>query len=152
MQLEAIIHSLKIWWHYLVGNKFPLLTDNIGLKYVLDKKTLNVYQAKWNVFLSEYDFKIKHIKGNENIIADTLSWKLDKMYSILISDYESEFKNLLKEASNNDKQYTSWVEKCNQEIFRIEESLYQIDTEWFLRFKNWIYVPNQNNIKQTIFR
>ena len=46
------------------------------------------------------------------------------MHSLLISDYESEFKNLLKEASNNDEQYTSWVEKCNQEIFRTEESMY----------------------------
>ena len=38
MELAAIIHALKIWQHYLIGKKFLLLTDNIGLKYLFDKK------------------------------------------------------------------------------------------------------------------
>jgi hypothetical protein len=29
-ELAAIIHALKMWWHYLVGRKFLLLTDNIA--------------------------------------------------------------------------------------------------------------------------
>ena len=32
MELEVIIDALKFWRHYLVGNKFMLLNDNIGLK------------------------------------------------------------------------------------------------------------------------
>ena len=47
-------------------------------------------------------------------MADALSQQQHKMYSVLISDYESEFKALLKEASNNDEQYKPWVEKCNE--------------------------------------
>ena len=50
-----------------------LLTYNIGLKYLFDQKTLNVHQARWLAFLSEYDFQIRHIKGKENIVADALS-------------------------------------------------------------------------------
>ena len=80
-------------------------------------------------FLSEYGFEIKHIKGKENIVVDALSRQKHRMYSVLISDYDSEFKTLLIEASNNDEQYKRLMEKCNQEIFRIEESLYQIDIE-----------------------
>ena len=38
MELEAIIHALKIWLHYLIGNKLFLLIENIGLKYFFDKK------------------------------------------------------------------------------------------------------------------
>ena len=102
----------------------------------LIKKTLNARQAWWLAFLSEYDFKIKHIKGKENIIAYALSRQQHKMHSVLISDYESEFKALLKEASNNDGQYKTWEEKCNKEIFGIEECLYRIDTEGFIHFKN----------------
>ena len=44
------------------------------------------------------------------------------------------------------------MEKCNQEIFRTEESLHQIDAEGHQCFKNQIYVPNQNNVKHIIFR
>ena len=62
-------------------------------------------------FLSEYGFEIKHIKGKENIVVDALSRQKHRMYSVLISDYESEFKTLLKEASNNDEQYKNWVKE-----------------------------------------
>ena len=55
---------------------------------------------------------------------------------MLISNYEYEFKTLLKEATVNDEQYRNWVEKCNQENFGMKESLYQIDAEGFLHFKN----------------
>ena len=63
MELASIIHALKIWRHFLMGNKFLLLTYNIGLKYLFDKKTLNACQARCLAILSEYDFEIRHIKG-----------------------------------------------------------------------------------------
>ena len=40
MELTSINHALKIWRHYLVGKKFMLLTNNIGLKYVFDQKNI----------------------------------------------------------------------------------------------------------------
>ena len=40
LDLVAIIHALKIWWHYLIGKKFVLLTDNVGLKYLFDPKNI----------------------------------------------------------------------------------------------------------------
>ena len=113
MELEARIHALKICKHYLIGNKFMLLTNNIGLKYLFDKKTLNAHQARWIAFLSEYDFEIKHTEVKENIIEDVLNRQQHKMHSIPINNYEFEFKTLLKEASINDEQYRNWVEKCN---------------------------------------
>jgi hypothetical protein len=62
-----------MWRHYLVGQKFLLLTDNIAFKYLLDKHNLNAHQASWLAFLTKYDFEIKHIKGKENKVADALS-------------------------------------------------------------------------------
>ena len=88
MELEAIIHAFKIWRHYLMGNKFLLLIDNVGLKYLFDQKILNAWQARWLAFLSEYDFEIKHIKGKENIVVDALSWKQHDLYTVAISIYE----------------------------------------------------------------
>ena len=56
LELVAIIHALKMWHHLLIGRKFILMTDNKGLKYLLDQPNLNVRQARWIAFLSEYDF------------------------------------------------------------------------------------------------
>jgi LPS O-antigen subunit length determinant protein (WzzB/FepE family) len=33
LELAAIVHTLKIWWHYLMGNKCELYTDHNSLKY-----------------------------------------------------------------------------------------------------------------------
>ena len=49
------------------------MSDNISLKHLFDQQNLNARQAMWLSFLSEYDFKIKHIKGKDNKVADTLS-------------------------------------------------------------------------------
>ena len=48
------------------------MTDNKGLKYMLDQPNLNARQARWIAFLSEYDFEIQHIKGKQNKFVDAL--------------------------------------------------------------------------------
>ena len=34
LELASMIHTLKMWWHYLIGRKFFLMWDNISLKYI----------------------------------------------------------------------------------------------------------------------
>ena len=63
LELATVIHALKMWRHHLIGRKFTLMTDNKGLKYLLDQPNLNARQARWLAFLSEYDFEIQPIKG-----------------------------------------------------------------------------------------
>ena len=41
LELASIIHSLKMWRHYLIGRKFLLMSDNISLKYLFDEQNLN---------------------------------------------------------------------------------------------------------------
>ena len=65
LELAAVIHDLKMWRHHLINIKFILMTDNKGLKYLLDQPNLNARQARWLAFLSEYDFEIQHIKGKK---------------------------------------------------------------------------------------
>ena len=61
LELTAVIHALKMWHHHLIRRKFILMTDNKGLKYLLDQPNLNARKARWLAFLSEYDFEIQHI-------------------------------------------------------------------------------------------
>ena len=37
LELAAVIHALKMWRHYLLGNKFTLMTYHISLKYFFPK-------------------------------------------------------------------------------------------------------------------
>jgi hypothetical protein len=62
LELESIVHSLKKWRHYLMGNRFELRTNHNVLKYLFDQPTLNARKRRWLEFLCEYDFDIKHIK------------------------------------------------------------------------------------------
>ena len=62
LELATIVHSLKMWRHYLMGRKFELRIDHCGLKYLFDQPTLNARQATWLGFLCEFDFEIKHKK------------------------------------------------------------------------------------------
>ena len=38
------------------------------------------------------------------------------MHFVLVSEYESEFKNMLNKMSNNDDEYKKLMERCNHKI------------------------------------
>ena len=73
MELASIVHALKMWRHYLLGRIFLLMTDHSGMRYLFDQPKLNSRKSRWMDLLSEFDFKIKHIKGKENRVVDALS-------------------------------------------------------------------------------
>jgi hypothetical protein len=81
LELEAIVHTLKKWRHYLMGRRFELRTDHNVLKYLFDQPTLNARKIRWLEFLCEYDFDIKHIKGKENKVADALSRRVHELHA-----------------------------------------------------------------------
>jgi hypothetical protein len=62
LELEPIVHALKMWQHFLKGKKFELRTNHYGSKYLLGNPSLNARQSKWLELLDEYEFDIKHIR------------------------------------------------------------------------------------------
>ena len=88
LELAAIIHALKMWRHHLIKRKFMLMTDNKGLKDLLDQPNLNVRQARWLAFLSEYNFEIQDIKGKENKVIDDLTRNARLNFVSAISTYK----------------------------------------------------------------
>jgi hypothetical protein len=63
LELDAIVHALKMWRNYLLDRRFVLMTYNSGLRYFFDQPKLNARQARWMDLISEFYFEIKHIKG-----------------------------------------------------------------------------------------
>ena len=42
LELAVVVHSLKIWRHYLIGNKCEIFTDHKSLKYIFTQPDLNL--------------------------------------------------------------------------------------------------------------
>ena len=47
LELAAIIFPLKIWRHYLYGEKCKIFTDHKSLQYIFTQKDLNLRQRRW---------------------------------------------------------------------------------------------------------
>lgn len=68
-ELLAIIRTLESWWHYLQGGQQPLriLTDHKNLTYYWSSHWLNRRQARWHLFLSQFDYKLHHYPGSQMV-------------------------------------------------------------------------------------
>ena len=75
MELAAVVFALKIWRHYLYGERFKVYSDNKSLKYIFTRRDLNMRQRRWMEFLNDYDFTLHYQPGKANVVADALSWK-----------------------------------------------------------------------------
>jgi hypothetical protein len=73
LELLAIMYSLRVWRHYLIGQKIELKTNHCGLQHIFTQSDLNARQRRWSELLSKYDFEITHIKGTMNRVVDALS-------------------------------------------------------------------------------
>ena len=66
-----LVFGVKTFHQYVYGRNFILETDHKPLTYIFGpKKGIPQLAAsrvqRWTVFLAGYDFKIKHIKGQDN--------------------------------------------------------------------------------------
>ena len=61
LELAAIVFALKIWRHYLYGERFDLFLDQKSLKYLFSQKELNMRQRRWMELLKDYDFSFNTI-------------------------------------------------------------------------------------------
>ncbi len=50
-----------------------MLTDHAALTYLNSSAGVHRRNVRWLDFLSQFDFTITHIKGKENVVADSLS-------------------------------------------------------------------------------
>ena len=68
-----------MWRHFLEGAivKFEIWTDHTNLKYFMKAQKLNRRQAQWTLYLSRFDFTLKHVLGSKMEKADSLSRRLD---------------------------------------------------------------------------
>jgi hypothetical protein len=75
LELAAVVHALKIWRHYLMGNRCNIFTDHKSLKYIFTQSELNMRQRRWLELIKDYGLEVHYHPGKANVVADALSRK-----------------------------------------------------------------------------
>jgi len=78
-EMLAVVRCLEAWRHFLEGTveKFEIWTDHKNLEYFMKTQKLNQRQAQWALYLSRFDFLLKHVPGSKMGKADSLSRRPD---------------------------------------------------------------------------
>jgi hypothetical protein len=69
----AMVASILHYRNILIGTPFTLWTDHKPLQSWLLKPPKTERHARWLVKLQDFDFVIKHIEGEKNVLADLMS-------------------------------------------------------------------------------
>eukprot|EP00253_Pinus_taeda_P002532 PITA_02532 len=146
----VLMQEGRMWRHYLMGRKFLLLTDHHSLTSYFSQPTLNARQARWMDFLSGFDFDIKHLQGKANRAADALSRKVQSLYEVSITGWKNPFLDIIKEISDQNTEYQQLKQQIQQSAGKDSQQEYTIDDAGIVYFKQRIYVPNQNKVKNLI--
>jgi hypothetical protein len=75
LELTTLVHALKIWRHYMIGNKCKIFTDHKSLKYIFTHKELNLRQRRWLELIKDYDLDMQYHPRKANVVADASSRK-----------------------------------------------------------------------------
>src|SRR4051812_19868856 len=75
LELAAVIYALKLWRHYLLGNRCEIYIDHQSLKYLFTQPDLNLRQQRWLKAIADYNMDISYTPGKANVMDDALSQK-----------------------------------------------------------------------------
>ncbi|KAL8089340.1 hypothetical protein AgCh_038959 [Apium graveolens] len=170
LELATIIFALKLWRHYLYGEKCEIYTDHKSLKYIFTQKELNMRQRQWLELIKDYEVTISYHPWKANVVADALSRKerLNRLTSC--EDVIKEFDKLEIEIripnESAEAIYTmtfqpELLEKircCQNEVMSQDDDLTgeeittQKDNEGILCFASRIWIPNVVELKEEIMR
>ncbi|OMO55593.1 reverse transcriptase [Corchorus capsularis] len=174
LELAAVVFALKIWRHYLYGEKCEIFTDHKSLKYIFTQKEINMRQRRWLELLKDYDLTISYHPGKANVVADALSRKNHGNLAALLTSQRSILDDLrrmeigvrkhgtegmlaslriqptlierIKEAQLVD----SALQKVRANIETGVPSDFRIHDDGSLRFDDRLCVPNDVEIKKVI--
>jgi len=78
-KMLAVIRCLEVWRHFLEGaaTKFEIRTDHKNLEYFMKAQKLNRRQARWTLYLSRFNFMLKHVPESKMGKVDSLSRRPD---------------------------------------------------------------------------
>ena len=116
----------------------------------MDQPELNARKARWLAFLSEYDFEIQHIKGNENKVVYALSRNAKLNFTAAINTYKTDLEEQLEDGIEQDENYRKLQAKVRENLIEILSTGYSLNEKLLLLYKDRQYIPNVPKIKLLI--
>uniref|UniRef100_A0A7N2MWN1 RNA-directed DNA polymerase n=1 Tax=Quercus lobata TaxID=97700 RepID=A0A7N2MWN1_QUELO len=174
LELAVVVFALKIWRHYLYGERCEIYTDHKSLKYFFTQKELNMRQRRWLELIKDYDCSINYHPGKANVAADALSRKSSGFSAALLTTQKEIIKDLERmgiEIVMGDSQVfmasltiqPTLIEKIKSsqvddaQIIKIIEEVqegkrpeFNVSNDGVLRFGKRLCVPNDFAIKKEI--
>jgi len=173
LELAAVVHALKIWRHYLLGNPVHIYSDHKSLKYIFTQSELNLRQRRWLELIKDYDMEIHYHPGKANVVADALSCKascscvsttvlqetlcqeMEKMNLAIVSEGTIDnitliptLRDQIVAAQKNDVGMDKIRQRLGENDPQVQ-CFYQ-DSEGVLRFKNRLLVPKNLELRKRI--
>ena len=160
LELAAIVFALKIWRHYLYGEKCFIYTNHKILKYFLSQRELNLRQRRWMELIKDYDCVIDYHPEKANVVADALSRKsvqtlralnahfsLSKDGAIVVELVaKPDLLNRVLEAQKNDEKISTIVSQIGEG----KETMFSVKEDVSLYYKDRVCVPSDSELKKAI--
>lgn len=81
------------------------MSDHNGLRYLFDQPKLNARKARWLATLNEFDFKVRYIKGKENMVEDAINRRIHMNHIATVSYYGTSLQEQILQAGQHDDRY-----------------------------------------------
>ncbi|WVZ80352.1 hypothetical protein U9M48_027835, partial [Paspalum notatum var. saurae] len=171
LELAAVVHALKIWRHYLLGNTCHIYTDHKSLKYIFTQPELNMRQRRWLELIKDYDLEIHYHPGKANVVADALSrrahcnviearptarvicWEMDEiemLVEFLIELYNISIEPTLRDLIIEAQKHDPGMAHIREGIAEAKRDCFTLDNQGVLWFKNRLVVPKDMELRKKI--
>jgi hypothetical protein len=171
LELAVVVHALKIWRQFLLGNICHIYTDHKSLKYIFTQSELNTRQRRWLELIKDYELEIHYHPGKANVVADALSRKaschcltvrtldtticqeMEKLNLGMIHHgtlnqlkVESILLQRIIDAQRSDK----GMKHIHEKIEADKANCFRKDNQGIVWFNNRIVVPKDDEVRQQI--
>jgi hypothetical protein len=171
LELAAVVHALKIWRHYLLGNIYHIYTDHKSLKYIFTQSELNMRQRRWLELIKDYELEIHCHPGKANVVADALSRKpfchcltINTSDITLCQEMEKLNLGMIQHGTFNKLKLESVLlqkiidaQRSDEGMKHIHEKIkagkancFRKDDQGIVWFNNCIVVPKDDDVRQQI--